>query len=244
MGFDLFYWPSIQGRGEFPRLVLEAAGADYRDMARLDDVENGGVEGMMAFMKGKGGYPIPLAPPFLKDGEVLVSQSAVISAYLGEKLGWAPEDEALREWARAIAVTTADLVAEAHDVHHPVGVSLYYEDQKPESSRRAGEFRSQRIPKFLGWYETLIANNPTRSGTLVGNRLTYVDLGLFQVREGLAYAFPRATAALSGRFPHVEALTERVRAEPGIAAYLASPRRLPFTTEGIFRDYPELDGDA
>ncbi|GGE23596.1 glutathione S-transferase [Aureimonas endophytica] len=244
MSLDLYYWPSIQGRGEFPRLVLEAAGADYRDMARLDGVEGGGVEGMMAFMEGKRGHPVPFAPPFLVDGDLLVSQSAAISAYLGETLGLAPDDRPGREWARALAATTSDLTAEAHDVHHPVGVSLYYEEQKPEALRRAKEFREQRIPKFLGWYERLIETNPARSGWLVGNRLSYVDLGLFQVAAGLAYAFPRAMAEADRRFPGVAALAARVRETPLIADYLASPRRLPFSTEGIFRAYPELDGGA
>lgn len=244
MSFELYYWPTIQGRGEFPRLVLEAAGAKYRDMARLDGVEGGGVDGMFAFIEGRHGYPVPLAPPFLVDGDVLVSQSAAVSAYLGERLGLAPAEPRLREWARSVAITTADLVAEAHDTHHPVGTSLYYEDQVDEAVRRSQEFRAQRMPKFLRWYEQLLEANPAGSGTLVGDRMTYVDLGLFQVVEGLRYAFPRRMAEIGADYPRVGELAARVAAEPRIAAYLASGRRVPFSEDGIFRAYPELDGGA
>lgn len=234
--YDLYYWPEIQGRGEFVRLVLEAAGADYRDMARLEG-PGCGVEGMFALMeKGLGGAK-PLAPPFLVDGDVLVSQTAVISAYLGEKLGLAPEDAAGRHFARSVAATTADFAAEAHEVHHPVGTMLYYEDQKPEALRRAAEFRDQRMPKFLGWYEGLIG----ATGHLVGATLSYADIGLFQAVEGLRYAFPRRMAAIAPDYPKVAGLSQSVAAAPGIARYLASERRLPFSNDGIFRHYPELD---
>ena len=236
MTFDLYYWPSIQGRGEFVRLVLEAAGADYRDVARLEG-PNCGIDAMFALMKEGVGGARPLAPPFLVDGDVLVSQTAVISAYLGEKLGLAPEDEAGRLFTRSVAATTADFVAEAHDTHHPVGTALYYEDQKPEALRRASEFRDERMPKFLGWYESLIGP----SGHLVGDRLSYADLGLFQVVEGLRYAFPKRMATIEADYPKVSQLGATVAAHPNIAAYLASERRLPFSEDGIFRHYPELD---
>ncbi|KAB0676105.1 glutathione S-transferase family protein [Aureimonas leprariae] len=244
MTIDLYYWPSIQGRGEFPRLVLEAAGADYRDMARLDDVEGGGIDGMMALLKGVEGFPAPFAPPFLVDGDILVSQSAASATYAGEKFGLAPEDAVQREWARAIAITTSDLATEVHDVHHPVGNGLYFEDQKPEALRRAKEFRGERMPKFLKWYERLIERNPAKTGVLVGRELSYADLGLFQIVEGLRYAFPKRMAAIEGDYPRVAELARRVATEPRVAAYLGSPRRLAFSTDGIFRAYPELDGEA
>lgn len=237
--FDLYYWPQIQGRGEFPRLVLEAAGAPYRDVARLSEAEGGGIEAMMKRMEDAS-HP-PFAPPFLvRDGR-LVSQAAEISAYLGERLGLAPETEAERLFARSVALTTADLVAEAHDTHHPVGTSLYYEDQREEAVRRAGEFRAQRMPKFLGWYERVATTNPARSGWLVGPAMTYADLGLFQVVEGLRYAFLRRMAAIEGRYRLAIAIRDRVAEHPAVARYLASPRRIPFNEDGIFRHYPELD---
>ena len=242
MSIDLYYWPTIQGRGEFARLVLEAAGADYRDMARLADVAGGGVAAMMAMMETGRDGRLPFAPPFLADGAILVSQSAACASYCGERLGLAPDEEAARQWARAVAITTADLATEAHDVHHPVGVSLYYEEQMGEAKRRAAEFRAQRMPKFLGWYETLLEGNPTGDAWLVGDRMTYVDLGLFQAVAGLRYAFPERMAAIEAGFPRVRALAERVAAEPRVGAYLASSRRVPFSEEGVFRSYPELDG--
>jgi glutathione S-transferase len=135
----------------------------------------------------------------------------------------------------------ADFVAEAHDVHHPVGVSLYYEDQKPEASRRAKEFRDKRVPKFLGYFELIIERNATASGLMVGDEITYVDLSAFQIIAGLNYAFPKLMRRIQGQYPKLFALHERISKEPRIASYLKSKRRLPFNQEGIFRHYPELD---
>lgn len=243
MTYDLYYWPGLPGRGEYVRLVLEAAGTEYRDMARLPAAQGGGMEAMSAFLQGKKGPHIPLAPPFLVAGDLVLSQTAAIVSYLGERHGLAPEAEAERLFARAIALTTADLVAEAHDVHHPVGVSLYYDDQRPEAARRAQEFRDRRMPKFLGWYEGLLSANPSGPDHLAGDRMTHADLGLFQTVAGLGYAFPRRMAGLMPDFPLVAALCERVAAAPRIRAYLESDRRLAFNEDGIFRHYPELDGD-
>lgn len=243
MTYDLYYWPSIPGRGEYVRLVLEAAGADYRDMARLEASEGGGTEAMFAFIEGRRGALLPFAPPFLVAGEIVLSQAPVIAAFLGERHGLAPDAEAKRLFARAIAATTADFVAEAHDTHHPVGVSLYYDDQKTEAARRAEEFRTERMPKFLGWYEALVAANPAGHDWLVGDRMTYADLGLFQTVAGLNYAFPRRMQTLLEAIPLVEALCQRAASNERIAAYLASERRLAFNEDGIFRHYPELDGE-
>jgi len=239
--YDLYYWPMIPGRGEYPRLVLEAAEVEYRDIARLAEDEGGGVKAMSAFLSGERGPLMPFAPPFLVDGDRLVSQAAEICAFVGERHGLAPLREPDRLFARAVALTTADLVAEAHEVHHPVGVGLYYEDQKPEAAKRAAGFRKERIPKFLGWYEQLLARNPEGPDHLVGDRLTYADLGLFQTWLGLEYAFPKRMANIAGDYPKIRDLVERVSRHPPIAAYLASERRLAFSEMGIFRHYPELD---
>ncbi|TFF25558.1 glutathione S-transferase [Jiella endophytica] len=243
MTYDLYYWPGLPGRGEYVRLVLEAAGAEYRDMARLDRSQGGGVEAMFAFIRGAKGPRRPLAPPFLVDGDIILSQTAVIVAFLGERHGLAPDLEADRMFARSIAATTADFVGEAHDTHHPLGVALYYEDQKAEAARRAEAFRNERMAKFLGWYEALIGDNPAGSSYLAGDALSYADLGLFQTVEGLRYAFPRRMKTLSPDYPLVMALCDRVAAGPRISAYLGSDRRTPFNEDGIFRHYPELDGD-
>lgn len=243
MAYELYYWPSIQGRGEFVRLALEQAGADYVDVARLHGPGQG-VQALMRFLKDRSVVHPPFAPPFLKDGALIVGQVAAILLYLGNRLGLAPSDEAGRLWAHQIQLTIADLVAEAHDTHHPVSSSLYYEDQKPEAARRAEAFRSERIPKYLGWLETILERNPAGADWLVGDRVGYADLSAFQVVEGLRYAFPRATARVLESTPKLVALTERIRALPRIAAYLASDRRITFNEDGIFRRYPELDEPA
>lgn len=240
MAYELYYWPGIQGRGEFVRLALEQAKAAYVDVAR----EHGpgrGVKALMRFLDDASVARPPFAPPFLKDGDVVVGQTAAILFYLGPRLALAPEDEAGRLWTHQIQLTIADLVAEAHDTHHPVDVGLYYKDQKPEAARRAAGFRRERIPKYLGWLEAVLARNPAGAGWLVGDGLTYADLSAFQVVEGLRYAFPNATAAALEATPGLVGLATRVKALPNIATYLASDRRIPFNEDGIFRRYPELD---
>lgn len=235
MVYELFYWPTIQGRGEFVRLALEQAGAPYVDVARA----KGGMARMMAALDA-GAHPA-FAPPFLKAGELTIGQTANILLYLGQHHGLAPRDEAGGLWTHQLQLTIADLVAESHDSHHPVGGALYYEDQKSEAKRRAADFTANRIPKFFDYFERILGAG-AQHGWLAGAALSYADLSLFQVVEGLRYAFPKALAGMDDDYPRLAALRGRVAALPNIAAYLASPRRLPFSEEGIFRHYPELDG--
>jgi glutathione S-transferase len=231
MAYELFYWPGIQGRGEFVRLALEEAGEDYEDVARGP----GGTDALMAALK-EGPTP-SFAPPFLRADGMTIGQTAAILLYLGERHGLAPREPAGRLWTHQLQLTIADLVAEAHDTHHPVGSGLYYEDQKQEALRRAQDFTSARIPKFFDYFSRVLGEKDY----LLGPELTYADLSLFQVLEGLAYAFPQATARALAQHPNLEALRRRVAARPRIAAYLRSPRRIPFNDDGIFRRYPELD---
>lgn len=238
MTYHLHYWPTIQGRGEFVRLALEEAGAAYVDVARGGEDEGGGERALMADI-GDHDHP-SFAPPYLVDGKLVIGQTANILLHLGARHGLAPKDEAGRLWVNQLQLTITDLVAEAHDVHHPVGMGLYYEDQKPEAARRAYEFRTARMKKYLGWYETVLENAP-KGGWLTGPDLTYADLSLFQVVEGLRYAFPHAMKRLEPRLKRVIAVRDTVAERPNIAAYLKSERRIPFSTEGIFRAYPELD---
>lgn len=238
MRIELYYWPMIQGRGEFVRLALEEAGARYVDVAR----EKSGMAKMQRFLDGKERGALPFAPPFVKVGRAIVSQTANVLAFLGPRLGLVPKDEDLRAEVAQIQLTIADLVAEAHDTHHPIASSLYYADQKPEAKRRARSFVDERIPKYLGWLEQVLARNrKSRGRWLVGRDLTYADLSAFQVVAGLRYAFPNAMARAERELPLLAALHDRVASRKRIAAYLASPRRIPFNEDGIFRRYPELD---
>jgi len=237
MRYELYYWASIQGRGEFVRLALEEAGAPYVDVARTE----GGDERMLALLDDDALAGPAFAPPFLKVGKRLIGQTANILLFLGERHALAPKLEAGRLWTHQLQLTLADLVVEAHDTHHPIAASLYYEDQRREAKRRAADFVANRLPKFLGYFERVLSNNPTTPTHLVGGRLTYADLSLFQVVAGLHYAFPKAMARLAPRHRHVMALHARVARRPRIAGYLASDRRLPFNQQGIFRHYAELD---
>ncbi len=237
MTYELYYWDGLQGRGEFVRLALEDAGADYVDVTRSP----GGMAAMQAMLRG-GPCP-PFAPPFLKDGELVVSHVANVLLHLGPKLGLAPSDPALQAVAHGLQLTITDLVSEVHDTHHPLATSDYYEDQKEAALARSADFLAVRMPKYLGYFEGVLSRNPHGAGQIVGKTVTTVDLSLFQVVEGLRYAFPRATADLAQRYPALAALRDAVAIRPGIARYLASDRRIPFNTNGVFRHYPELDRD-
>jgi glutathione S-transferase len=243
MSYELYYWDGIQGRGEFIRLALEEAGAAYIDITRESGLGRG-TSAMMQMLKDAGDLHTPFAPPFLKDGELLVSHVANILLYLSPKLGLAPDDEGLRTVANGLQLTITDFVCEVHDTHHPIATELYYEDQKEAAKARSVSFIDQRIPKYLGYFERVLASNSRGDKHSIGNRLSYVDLSLFQVIEGLRYAFPRATQLFARQYPLLVALHDRVQERPNIARYLASPRRIPFNESGIFRHYPELDQDA
>lgn len=238
MHYELYYWPSTPGRGEFIRLALEEGGADYSDVAR----SKSGMKKMMKLMRGSRLPTPPFAPPFLKAGKLVIGQTANILLYLGGQLGLAPAQEAGKLWTHQLQLQIADFVAEVHDTHHPIASGLYYEDQKREAKRRAEDFRKNRMPIYLDYFEEVIARNPARSGLLVGRRITYADLSLFEIVEGMTYAFPRAFGRAARRHPHITELADRVRVRPRIKAYLASKRRLPYDQVGIFRQYSELDG--
>lgn len=235
--YDLYYWPGLQGRGEFVRLALEEGGAQYRDVVRLPKEKGGGVDALMKELGRADGEFSPFAPPVLKVGNLVISHTALILQFLGPRLGLAPASEKARLQLWSMQLTVTDLAAEIHDVHHPIAVSLYYEDQKAEAKRRAGHLIAERLPKYLGYFESVLGKRKN----LVGRSLTTVDLSMFQVMAGLDYAFPRAMAKLKKKLPGLVALAERVAARPRIAAYLASPRRIPFNEHGLFRSYPELD---
>jgi glutathione S-transferase len=233
MQYNLWYWPSIQGRGEFVRLALEAAGIEYCDCAREQ-----GAEALIADMER---YPRPpFAPPYLEFGGFVVAQTANILLYLGERHDLAPSKLADRLWLHQLQLTIADMVAEVHDVHHPISTGAYYEEQRAEAARAAAQFRSQRMPKFLAHLEAAVHCNPGQ--WLIDHRWTYADTSLFQLVEGLRYMFPQRMAAIEQDYPELLKIHAQVRGLPGIAAYLASDRRLPFSEDGIFRHYPELDG--
>jgi glutathione S-transferase len=238
MRYELYYQPSIQGRGEFVRLALEDAGADYVDVARDPSF---GRAGIVKILEDVSIEHRSFAPPFLKAGKLMIGQTANILQFLAPRLGLVPKDQASRIWANQMQLTVTDWVAEVGLVHHPIANALFYEEQKEESKKRASYFTSQRIPKFLGYYETILSKNAKGAAFLFGKSASYVDLSLFQMVEGLRYAFPKTMAKLEPNYPRVVALHGRVAVRPRLKKYLASPRRLAFNTNGIFRHYPELD---
>ena len=236
MRYELYYHPTVQGRGEFVRLALEEAGADYVDVARKGKA---GMAAMTRILESKSAARPPFAPPFLKVGKTVIAQTANILFYLGPRLDLAPRDEEGRLWTHQLQLTITDLVVEIHDTHHPVTSWLYFEEQIPSAQRRTKDFWRYRVPKFLGYFERVLQKNGGQY--LVGRRLTYVDLSLFQIVEGLRYAFPKRMKRFEKKVPGVIALHDRVAKRPRIKAYLASARRIPFSQWGIYRYYKELD---
>ena len=245
MKYELFYWPTIQGRGEFVRLALEAAGADYVDVARGSASAGQGMPALLRWLEHEVVDRPPFAPPILRHGKVVLAQTAAILLYLGPRLGLVGKSESGRLWTHQIQLTIADAVSEVHDTHHPISSALYFEDQKPEAGRRAQVFRQTRLPKFLAWFEAILACNSAnaKGGSLhlVGARLSYADLSLFQLVEGLHYAFPNAMQAAITKAPLVARLHGEVARHQRVSGYLASPRRIAFNEDGIFRRYRELD---
>ncbi len=237
MRYELYYHPTVQGRGEFVRLALEEAGADYVDVARKG---KSGTATMTRMLESKSAARPPFAPPFLKAGKTVIAQTANILFYLGPRLGLAPRDEEGRLWTHQLQLTITDLVVEIHDTHHPVTSWLYFEEQIPSAQRRTKDFWRYRVPKFLGYFERVLQKNGDQY--LVGRRLTYVDLSLFQIVEGLRYAFPKRMKRFEKKVPGLIALHDRVAKRPRIKAYLASERRIPFSQWGIYRYFKELDG--
>ncbi len=237
MRYELYYWPSVQGRGEFVRLALEEAGADYLDVARRPGKR--GVPAMQKPLEDARLARPPYAPPFLKAGKLVIAQTALILFYLGPRLGLAPRREEDRLWTHQLQLTITDLVVHIHDTHHPVSGWLYYEEQKPAALRRTQDFWRYRAPKFLGYFERVLQHNGGKY--MVGRQLSYVDLSLFQIVEGLRYAFPKRMKRFEKKIPGLVALRDRVAKRPRIAAYLASKRRIPFSQWGIYRYFKELD---
>lgn len=238
MQYELYYHASNSGRGEFVRLALEDARADYIDVAR----ESGagmGTGAMTALMQDAGIERPPFAPPFLRHGDIVIGQTANILQYLGPRLGLAPADEAGRLWAHQLQLTIADLVKEIQDTHHPIAQGLYYDDQKTEAVAHTRHFLTARVPKFLAYFERVLDANGR--GVMVANAVSYVDLSLFQLLEGLRFAFPKALRREEPKYPGLQELREQVAGRPNIAAYLQSARRLPFNERGVFRHYPDLD---
>ena len=241
-GYQLYYWPHIQGRGEFIRLLLEEAGAEYVDVGRLSEERGGGIEPIREILQGEQLSPPHFAPPILRDGDLVISQTANICLHLATRHGLAGDDERDRLHANQIQLTLQDLLTEAHDTHHPISVGEYYEDQKEAAARRAAAFRAERMPKFFGYLERAAApDEASGSPHMVGDQFTYADLSAFQLLRGLTYAFPNAFAELESTIPHLLELADAVASRDRIAAYLASERRIDFNEQGIFRHYPELD---
>ena len=240
MIYELYYWPGIQGRGEYVRLALEEGGADYVDKALVPDAEGGGVPALVRFLEGADVAHPPFAPPFLKAGRTLIGQTANILLYLGPRLGLAPRTQTAKLWVHQLQLTIADFIVEIHDTHHPLGGALYYDEQKTEAKRRTREFIANRLPKFLGYFEQVIERNPEGRRWLAGRQLTYADLSLAQVVAGLKFAFPVSTGKALRACPRIAGLHDTVFARARIRRYLASDRRVAFNNDDLFRRYADL----
>ena len=241
MTYQLYYWPGIQGRGEFVRLALEEGGARYLDIAAVPPSRGGGVPAIVKMLEARGVQRPPFAVPVLRAGRQLIAQTPNILLFLGARLRLAPADEVGRLWTHQLALTVLDFYVEIFDTHHPLGDGYAYEEQRAAARRRTRDFLRRRLPKFLGYFERVLDLNRTHAPWLAGRRVTYADLTLAQVIAGLHYAFPRATQRGLRRRPRLARLHDAVFERPRLARYLASARRQPFNNDDLFRHYPELD---
>jgi glutathione S-transferase len=241
MTYQLYYWPGIQGRGEFIRLALEEGGADYRDVALVPDSKGGGVPAILRMLEARGDPRPPFAVPVLRAGRRLIAQTPNVLLFLGGALRLAPADEGGRLWTHQLTLTTLDLYVEIFHTHHPLGDGYAYEEQKTAARRRTKDFLKMRLPKFMTYFERVLVRNRAHAPWMAGARLTYADLSMAQVIAGLRYAFPRATARALRKRPRLASLHDAVFARPRIARYVASGRRIPFNNEDLFRHYPSLD---
>ena len=237
--YRLVYWPTIPGRGEFVRVILEDVGAAYIDVARLPEAEGGGSRAVVGFLADPPPGLRPLACPVLVADDLVLAQSVAIAMLLGERHHRLPGDGAGRYGVQQVLLTMTDLVAEVHSVHHPISTSLRYEDQREAAIVGARPFHAQRLPKYLDWLERLLADNGDE--VLVGAGTTVADLWVLPLLDGLDYAFPRSMAALAPRVARLRGLRDRVASRPPLVTYLASARHRPHNLSGIFRHYPELD---
>ena len=241
MTYELYYWPGIQGRGEFIRLALEEAGAKYVDVALVPEAKGGGVPAILKVLEARRSERPPFAPPILRAGRQLIAQTPNILLFLGGRLKLAPADDAGKLWTNQLQLTISDFYLEIFHTHHPLGDGYAYEEQKSAAKRRTKDFLSVRLPKFLGYFEHVLERNRGRGPWMVGARLSYADLSMAQVIAGLRYAFPSATRKALRNRPRLRALHDKVFERPRIARYVTSGRRLDFNNEDLFRRYPELD---
>jgi len=233
VSYQLWYWPNIPGRGEFVRLALEAAEIDYEDMAREK-----GAEALVEDLQSRSGIK-PLAPPYLVDGDLCIGQTANILAILADRHDFGAGELETDLQLIQLQLDVTDIVAEVHNVHHPVSGNLYYHDQMDAAYEAAQNFRDTRIPHFLDHFEGALEENG--GPYMLGDSWTHIDTSLFQLMEGLDYMFPSRMRSLD--YPRLELCRQAVMEIDGIEQYLASDRRLPFNEDGIFRHYPELDSE-
>jgi glutathione S-transferase len=230
---ELWYWPNIPGRGEFVRLFMEAGEIEYEDVAREK-----GVEALVEDMASREGIR-PFAPPYIVDDDLCIGQTAHILAYLSDKHGLGAGELDLDLQMIQLQLDISDMVEEVHSTHHPIAGSLYYQDQMEAAYENARAFREERIPKYLDHFEAALEG---QGGPFVlGDQWNHVDTSLFQLMEGLDYAFPKRMRELD--YPRLELCRQAVTEIDGIEAYLASDRRMEFNQDGIFRHYPELDSE-
>lgn len=241
MTYELYYWPGIQGRGEFVRLALEEGAARYRDVALVAESRGGGVPAILRVLEARGVRRPPFAPPILRAGRQLIAQTPNILLFLGERLNLAPRDAAGRLWTHQLELTILDLYLEVFHTHHPLGDGYAYEEQKAAAKRRTRDFLRVRLPKFFGYFERVLDLNAGRGPWMVGGRLSYADLSMAQLMAGLRYAFPKASRRVLRGRPRLLMLHDAVFGRPRIERYVASGRRLAFNNDDLFRHYPELD---
>ncbi|MXO64197.1 glutathione S-transferase [Altericroceibacterium endophyticum] len=236
MVYDFWYWPTLPGRGDFIRYPLEAAQIPYTDCAR--DAEDG-FAAVAEHLEAKQGCHA-FAVPLLETGSESIAQTANILLFLNQEHGLGPSDAAGMRYLNQLQCDIADITEEVHAVHHPISTAFYYEDQRDAAIQSAEKFREQRIPKYLAHFER-IANAHDGDWLLEGDSWSTGDTSIAYLLDGLHFMFPLRMAALQSDYPTIHQIQQKTFALEYLDAYRASDRCAAFGTEGIFRNYPELD---
>ncbi|XP_013395749.1 glutathione S-transferase [Lingula anatina] len=225
----LYYWP-LAGRGEFVRLVFEEAGVPYKE---INDVELLSKNFKKIDLPPSEDFSFPcFAPPVIKKGDFVLSQTPVICEYLGKKFGLYPDGGEEEEYhARQFNLTIHDFIADGRLAFHGRNHTESYYTQKEETQTYIDFFVKNRLPKWLRNLEHLLNANYGKhggKGYAIGTKMTYVDLALLHVLRATESQFPAPWEELKGSFPLCREFKERMSQRPNLAAYFKSDRCRPF----------------
>ena len=196
-----FNYFNLRGRGEIVRLMFAATGQAYEDFRiERDQWPN--------YKKLSPTGQCPYLEVIDGDNSFILCQSVAITRYLARKFNLAGKGEREQAEADMYADQVTDFLNEMVKQHM---------EQDPERKKQLAEkFEKETAPNNLKLFEERLAKNGT--GYLIGSGLTYTDIYLVSLIDWFG---PKREETLS-HFANLKKLDETVRANKGIAAWLAS----------------------